>query len=244
MSTIPVQDLMKLTKETYEGSYEGRVIDRNDPLKQGRCKVEVMPMFKGLDVSVIPWATGIYQGNFLSVPEENSWVKVQFKNGDIDTPEMIGQVQSYKIGNTDYVDKMDFDKQEEKLAAANTLENSSIISGEPVVVRSPSYPDNSSMITKGGIIVEIDSTSGEERVHIKHPSGTFLVLTANGDIHIHSKNDTGIYSEGGIKVVASSGVEVIGNAGATPKGIVQGECICPFTGKPHFHVSNKSKADL
>lgn len=73
----------------------GKVVDINDPKKEGRVKVKVFGKFDDLDIDVIPWArpaTRITAGSasgsgFHSVPKLNSIVGVYFDNGNIHEPE-------------------------------------------------------------------------------------------------------------------------------------------------------------
>tara|TARA_B110000879_G_scaffold191522_1_gene256766 strand:- start:5540 stop:6241 length:702 start_codon:yes stop_codon:yes gene_type:complete len=51
-------------------------------------------------------------------------------------------------------------------------------------------PTNKVHKTEAGHIIEIDNTAGAERVHIKHTSGSFLKMDADGTITMSSSNQT------------------------------------------------------
>jgi hypothetical protein len=87
--------------ERLTAKYLGEVVDVNDPLREGRCKVRVFSMFDTLDVDDIPWAIQSKKPAFfgqdakagsISIPKRGAIVEVVFNNGDLYSPE-YGQVQ-------------------------------------------------------------------------------------------------------------------------------------------------------
>ena len=50
------------------------------------------------------------------------------------------------------------------------------------------YPFNTVLKTQGDILIELDSTEGDRRVHVKHPSGSYILMSEDGTITIYSKN--------------------------------------------------------
>jgi hypothetical protein len=77
-------------------SYRGKIVDVNDPLRQGRCKVEVFGIFDNLPIESIPWAMPFQKSTFfgkagnagsISIPKNGSVVSVRFNDGDIYSPE-------------------------------------------------------------------------------------------------------------------------------------------------------------
>lgn len=76
--------------------YLGEVVDANDPLREGRCKVKVFSIFDTLPVEDIPWAVQSQKPAFfgqdakagsISIPKKGAIVNVRFNNGDIYSPE-------------------------------------------------------------------------------------------------------------------------------------------------------------
>jgi len=53
---------------------------------------------------------------------------------------------------------------------------------EPESAFAAEYPKNIVLTTHRGITVEIDSTTGSERVHIFHPSNTYIEIDADGNV--------------------------------------------------------------
>ena len=72
--------------------YLGEIVDVNDPLREGRCKVRVFSMFDTLPIEDIPWATQAQKPAFfgqdakagsISIPKKGAIVNVRFNSGDI-----------------------------------------------------------------------------------------------------------------------------------------------------------------
>lgn len=55
---------------------------------------------------------------------------------------------------------------------------------EPDPYYSAEYPQNKVYATHSGITIEIDDTDGEERIHVYHPSNSYIEINKNGDIII------------------------------------------------------------
>ena len=76
----------------------GVVVDINDPLKKGRCKINVFGLFDDLAVDDIPWAFQTLDISFgdqggsgrFSTPQVGAIVHVIFNNGDYYSPEYKG----------------------------------------------------------------------------------------------------------------------------------------------------------
>lgn len=70
-----------------EKTYLGKIVDINDPLKQGRAKVAVFGLFDDIAIENIPWAEqnpgisfgGDYGGGNISVPRLGAVVSVTFE---------------------------------------------------------------------------------------------------------------------------------------------------------------------
>jgi len=77
----------------------GEVVDNQDPLYNGRCKVKVFGKFDTIPTEAIPWASPINRNlpGSHAVPRIGDIVGVRFDNGDIYHPEYLFQVNQ----NTD-----------------------------------------------------------------------------------------------------------------------------------------------
>lgn len=85
--------------------YLGEIVDVNDPLREGRCKIRVFSIFDTLPVEDIPWAVQSQKPTFfgqdakagsISIPKKGAIVSVRFNNGDIYSPEYE---QAQEIGD-------------------------------------------------------------------------------------------------------------------------------------------------
>ena len=57
---------------------------------------------------------------------------------------------------------------------------------EPVSPYAAQYPNNTVIQTHGGALIELDSTSGQERIHLYHPSKSYIEIDASGVMVIKS----------------------------------------------------------
>ena len=55
---------------------------------------------------------------------------------------------------------------------------------EPDSAYKAKYPDNIVFTTHGGITIEIDNTPNEQRVHLYHPSNTYIEIDKDGNVSI------------------------------------------------------------
>lgn len=80
------------------GTYFGVVVDNNDPMRIGRCKVKVFQVFDKLSNESIPWAAPWkdLSGNEFCVPEIGKFVTVIFDKGNRYNPEFI-YAQNFNI---------------------------------------------------------------------------------------------------------------------------------------------------
>lgn len=53
-----------------------------------------------------------------------------------------------------------------------------------------------------------------------------------------------VSAEGLVKLIGKGTVEIYGAAGASVAGVIQGDCICAYTGKPHIMKSSNVKASV
>ena len=67
---------------------------------------------------------------------------------------------------------------------------------EPESPYAAQYPHNIVLTTHGGITIEIDSTVGAERVHIFHPSNTYIEIDAQGNMVFRNEGDRFMITKG------------------------------------------------
>jgi hypothetical protein len=79
-------------------------------------------------------------------------------------------------------DKTDKLKKSVQVAGGETWD-------EPNPMYAAEYPHNIVLATHGGVQVEIDSTPDKQRIHIYHPSNTYIEIGPKGDMIIRNDGD-------------------------------------------------------
>ena len=167
----------------------GVVEDTNDPKKLNRVKVrcfgyhtddkaevkvEDLPFATVMMPSTSPSVEGIGQNHQLL---SGSWVIGFFRDGpSAQDPIILGSVMSFTETARDT-----------SLGFSGTYGNKEGTSDVPTEVDSA----NANQVTKtvGGHLIELDNTTGEERIKVKHKSGTTLLIDKNGGVHVNAIND-------------------------------------------------------
>ena len=170
-----------LNKEIVEDKFDiyvGKVVDNNDPLQLGRCKIRVFGVFDNGDIkdSDLPWAmpnntfVGSKVGSFI-VPPKDAIVNVYFDDWDVNLPHYTTKV----------IDKNNLPKNYAK-----------------------NYPDNMVFYeTDKGTSFEIDRST--EDVTFSHSSGTKITIEgATGNITIDGNLNTTIKHKGILTVEGST----------------------------------------
>ena len=149
----------------------GSVVDIDDPLLSNRVKVMPYGFYdETIDKEYLNWSTVMmpntsssYKG-FGSNHElmVGSWVVGFFRDGPSAQDAIIlGSIASSTDGTIDIPEEAQLNP-----------------------------PTNKVHKTEAGHLIEVDNTSGAERIHIKHTSGSFLRMEADGTINMSSSNQT------------------------------------------------------
>ena len=167
----------------------GVVEDTNDPKKLNRVKVrcfgyhtddlsevkvEDLPFATVMMPSTSPSVEGIGQNHQLL---SGSWVVGFFRDGpSAQDPIILGSIMSFTE-----------EKIDTSLGFQGTYGNKEGTSDVPTEVDSA----NANQVTKtvGGHLIELDNTPGEERINVKHKSGTTLLIDKDGGVHVNAIND-------------------------------------------------------
>ena len=167
----------------------GVVEDTNDPKKLNRVKVrcfgyhtddlsevkvEDLPFATVLMPNTSPSVEGIGQNHQLL---SGSWVVGFFRDGpSAQDPIILGSIMSFTE-----------EKIDTSLGFQGTYGNKEGISDVPTEVDDL----NANQVTKtvGGHLIELDNTPGEERINVKHKSGTTLLIDKDGGVHVNAIND-------------------------------------------------------
>lgn len=197
----------------YNGMYRGVVVDNNDPTKSGMVRVRVFPMFAEVSYNVLPWAIyadssmgGLANNGSIMVPEVDSHVFVFFENGDHRHPVYFASSPCIQSDVPDVPtlsresDQTVTDINNNAEKAVSTADGSTW--DEPDSSYNAVYPNNKVIRTNGGITIELDDSTGAERIHIYHPSGSRTEINATGDKVEHTMGDdfTVVIGDGNIYV--------------------------------------------
>lgn len=187
--------------------YRGIVEDNKSPLKDGRIQVRIMGIHDAeIPTADLPWAE-VMQSLFLgygsgtgitSIPRNGTWVFVILDHDDENKPIVVGAISgkastagSFSLPKSSELNKYDCNK-----------------------LSLTEYPDNHVIESFGGHIIEIDDFPGNERIKIKHVSGTYLEMLPDGSIYIDCKKDfTSMVA--GNTVIKTTGTTLIESAGST-----------------------------
>lgn len=226
-----------------------------------------------LPVTDLPWAIFFYNNGF-SVPEQGDVGKCVFTDKDEQNVILLGitkkKIESLPSFNDGFSDPDENnptsdqvgESQVSRLARNENISNTIIQDkkdnrktgvvtnttsfDEPETEFDPEYPDNKVIHTKSGHVIEVDDTTGKERIHIHHKSGSFIEFFPNGDevtnikgnkytiaigdenilvegdknIRIEGNENVEISGAKNIKVIGNSVLEVGGNVEISATGSV------------------------
>ena len=178
----------------------GSVVDIDDPLLSNRVKVMPYGFYdETIDKSHLNWSTVMmpntsssYKG-FGSNHElmVGSWVVGFFRDGPSAQDAIIlGSIASSTDGTIDIPEEAQLNP-----------------------------PTNKVHKTEAGHLIEVDNTSDAERIHIKHTSGTYILMHPNGDIEHNNKNHTKITTgDDTVTITGNSNVSIDGDCNLTVGG--------------------------
>jgi phage baseplate assembly protein V len=106
----------------------------------------------------------------------------------------------------------------------------------------------------GAIYSDADTppVSSKDKYHVRFNDGTTLeydraahLLKADvkGDINVLATGKADVTIDGKTTWISKGTIDHDGGSGSV-KGIVQGACICAYTGKPHAHISSNVMASI
>jgi hypothetical protein len=91
---------------------------------------------------------------------------------------------------------------------------------EPTPNYATKYPENI-VFEKNGIVIEVDATPGNERIHVYHPSHSYIEIDQNGNLTIRNAKDRAEFVDfnHSLYVRGNKNVAVDGNDGEKIKGV-------------------------
>ena len=100
-------------------------------------------------------------------------------NPNVGFSDPSGQLPEYAVGESDINRLARSDKSGHWMYSSK---NESKDDAEPAYQNGAVYPHNMVYESPNRIVIELDDTPGQQRVHVYHPSGTYIEMKPNGDI--------------------------------------------------------------
>lgn len=217
---------MTLPKEKLYGIYRGVTEDNADPLQAGRCRVRIFGIHSqsttkeqtdGIPTAELPWAEpalNVVEGALTG----------------------FGLFAVPLVGSHVYV----FFEQGNHM---NPRYFAAVPGASDWGAGAGTYPHNLVLAVHGGHYIELDSSSGAERIKIYHKSGTLTEVVADGSITITGVNNETInISQNVSKTVGGTWViNVTGNTDLTsPQVTITGNLIVTGSIAADGAISSKS----
>jgi hypothetical protein len=102
-------------------------------------------------------------------------------------------------------------------------------------------PGEDGILTLNGVTVEFNKEGSVSIIH--RATGTEITIDKDGKLVLHGGEAVFVSSLKKMILLAMETIELDGGSGS-PLGVVQGGCLCAFTGAPHGMVSTNVKASL
>jgi len=103
-------------------------------------------------------------------------------------PNGLNEPDFHKLGRNEGIDSTIVkSKNDNKETGVPTADGGSW--DEPDSYYSAEYPNNKVIASHSGIVVEIDDTEGEERIHIYHPSNSYIEINKDGELIIKNSSN-------------------------------------------------------
>ena len=193
----------------YDSIYQAFVRDINDPLKLGRIRC-YCPGIMGEEDSTdqwLSWATPnlpfgsdpARESGSLVVPPLNSSVNLSFRSGNPDFPIYEGSCSVGRGAATSSVPRLAKGDEDETLGSVETVAGVSVPKSSG---GHSTYPLNRMVRTPAGHVVELDDTTGNRRIRIRHSDGTFVELRNLGDLLFYVVSGIVMYAAQSIKIAS------------------------------------------
>lgn len=170
----------------------GIVEDVDDPKKLGRVRIRVINHHTDdVKTEELDWATPI-------IPNSASLKGVGSSPTGLAVDSMVfgyyfdGKTRAMPLILGSF-SKIPENKEEnhdvhERARGENSLKNKQV-GPEPKPEFAAEYPYNRVFATKAGHLIEVDDTEGEERIHVRHKSGSYIEINKDGRMVIKSVDD-------------------------------------------------------
>jgi len=194
--------------------FQGVVEDIDDPEKLGQVRVRIFgenaPGGSKNDLNVLPWAKvlmPVTSSGFAGIGQapvgltKGAWV-IGFYMGDKKHPMILGSMAMADTISRQASGESPVEKEYiEKL-------------GEKKTKYDAKYPNNRTLNTVAGHVIEIDDTPGSERLHAYHKSGSYIEIFPDGSIVTKSvKDSTSVTIDDHAISVVRGDLQIVANEG-------------------------------
>lgn len=204
----------------------GVVEDTKDEDMLGRLKVRAFRDHDDLSTDDLPWATpmgSIYSESLNGIgispigAVKGSWVIGFYIDGeDANLPVILGTISKLNEGD---LEKSDV----HSLARGKQSLDKQLVGPEPESAYAAKYPENKTIVSRTGHVIEMDDTPGQERLHIWHKSGSYTEINKDGqwvkkvvgDNYDITVGNTEIYVGGSMNLVIKGDATVSVEGSAT-----------------------------
>lgn len=182
-------------------SFMGVVVDTDDPLKLGRCRVNVFGKFDELSTAEIPWAWQQYSQYYgtgggsasISIPRMGQIVNVRFDNGNLYSPVVIG------------IQEPASDLLAE-IASSYTNAHALVYDGDEKLKMFYTQQKGLTIALKNSSIVIANDYS----INIQSNSGSSVItMDGHGNVTVTTNSDVTMHAQGNIQVVADQNIDII-----------------------------------
>jgi hypothetical protein len=156
-------------------------------------------------------------GMFTGIPSSSSDPSKGFNDPNGVYPKEVGVPTNSRLARNDLSSENPITLSRD--SAKKGVQTASGNWDEPTSAYNAVYPNNHVIETAGGHFVEIDDTSGAERIHVYHRSGTFVEMYPDGKTVFRSKGSSTevIYGDNNIYVSGDCNISADGNVNLLSK---------------------------
>lgn len=189
----------------YYGEYQGFVRDRDDPDRLGRVRIHV-PSLMGQENKPEAWSDWCFPtGPGLFVPPLNGEVWVTFEMGIVANGVYDWGWLTATPAAASAAGDPTWSVETSATSGGVGVSISIVIPADTAIGQRPKYPYNKVFKSEGGTTVELDDTPDNQRLRIRHPSGTTILIDPDGTVQVRSAGATCFESAGDFNIKLGQG---------------------------------------